>query len=275
MRCRFYQPHPLLQEIVTNIMIVSHRYDHHTELPVNLFPAIPEHSLYFYPRDPLTVHSLDGSTRFTCAPSIIIGPQVERVNLSLGYDHLVIRVGFHPGGLHRLLHLPLHELVDYTCPSQDLLGGGIREANERLALATDFAQMKQIVDGFLLCYLYKTKPEIHFDGAMRALLKAGGNLSVDYLAKESCLSTRQFERQCKERIGLSPKLFSRIIRFSKAYRMREVFPTRSWTAIAHATGYFDQMHFIRDFKIFTGVTPSAVDRELAQTPARLQADLQL
>lgn len=275
MLCRFYQPHPLLQEIVTNIMIYSHRYDRDLQLPVNLFPPIPEHSLYFYPRDPLTVHARDRGTTFTCEPSIIIGPQVERVNLSLGYDHLVIRVGFHPGGLHRLLHLPLHELVDYTCPSQDFLGGDIREINERLAIVTDFTEMKQVVEGFLLRYLYKTKPEIHFDKAMRALLKAGGNLSIDYLAKESCLSTRQFERTCKERIGLSPKLFSRIIRFSKAYRMREANPTLRWTAIAHATGYFDQMHFIRDFKVFAGVTPSAVDKELAQTPSRLQADLQL
>ncbi|HET7898212.1 MAG TPA: hypothetical protein VFL47_11090, partial [Flavisolibacter sp.] len=169
-------------------MVYCHRYDRNQPLPVNLFPAIPEHSLYFYPRDPLTVHSRDRCSTFTCEPSIIVGPQVERVNLSLGYDHLVIRVGFHPGGLHRLLHLPLHELVDYTCPSQDFLGGDIREVNERLAFVTDFTEMKQIVEGFLLRYLHKTKPEIHFDRAIRALLKAGGNLSIDYLAREACLS---------------------------------------------------------------------------------------
>ena len=275
MVCRFYQPHPLLQEIVSNIMIYSHQYDRDTDLPVNLFPAIPEHSLYFYPRDPLVVHFPEQGTTFTCQPSILVGPQVERVNLSLGYNHLVIRVGFHPGGLHRLLHLPLHEMVDYTIPSQDFLGGGVWDVNEQLGLATDFTEMKQIVESFLLRYLPKTKPEVHFDKAMQALMRAGGNLSLDYLAKESCLSIRQFERKCKERIGLSPKLFSRIIRFSKAYRMREANPAISWTSIAHAAGYFDQMHFIRDFKVFAGVTPSVVDKELAKTPSRLQADLRL
>lgn len=275
MLCRFYQPHPLLQGIVSNIMIYTHQIDRGQPLPVNLFPAIPEHSLYFYPRDPLVVHNLEKGTTQTCEPSIIVGPQVERVNLSLGHDHLVIRVGFLPGGLHRLLHQPLHELVDYTLPSQDCLGGGIRDVNEKLHFATDFTEMKTAVESFLIRQLSKTKPEIHFDKAIQALLKAGGNLSIGYLASESCLSMRQFERKCKERMGLSPKLLSRIIRFSKAYRMREVDPSLSWTSIAHASGYFDQMHFIRDFKIFAGVTPSAVDKELAQTSGRLQAELQL
>lgn len=275
MVCRFFQPHPLLRGIISNIMIYSHQYDRDLPLPVNLFPAIPEHSLYFYPRDPLVVYHLERGTTATCQPSIIVGPQVERVNLSLGHNHLVIRVGFQVGGLHRLLHLPLHEMVDYSCPSQDLLGSGIQEVNERLSLAVEFAEMKQLVEAFLLRYLSKTKPETHFDHVMRELMKAGGNLPVDYLAKESCLSFRQFERKCKERVGLSPKLFSRIIRFSKAYRMREADPSLSWTSIAHAAGYFDQMHFIRDCKVFAGVTPSAVDKELAETPSRLQVDLQL
>lgn len=261
--------------MVSNIMIYCHQYDRGTSLPVNLFPAIPEHSLYFYPRDPLVVHNLESGTTFTCQPSIIVGPQVQRVNLSLGHDHLVIRVGVHPGGLHRLLHLPLHEIVDFTCPSQDFLGGCIREVNEQLSNTSDMDQMKSIVEGLLLRLLSKTKPFTQFDSAMHVLMKAGGNLSVDFLARESCLSSRQFERRCKERIGLSPKLFARIIRFSKAYRMRESNPQLNWTSIAHAAGYFDQMHFIRDFKVFAGVTPTAVDKELAQTPSRLQADLQL
>ena len=67
----------------------------------------------------------------------------------------------------------------------------------------------------------------------------------------------------------------RIIRFSKAYRMREMNESISWTAIAHLAGYFDQMHLIRDFKVFTGVLPTMVDKELSQTPSRLQADLKL
>lgn len=275
MICQFYQPHPLLQSFVHNIMIYSHQYDRSQPLPVNLFPAIPEHSLYFYPRDPLVVHHPESGTKATCPPSIIVGPQVGRVNLSLGYDHVVVRVGFRVGGLHRLLRLPLHSLVDYTGNSEDFMGAAIRETTDRLWEATHFDEMKDIVERMLLRWLASVKPVEHFDRAMQALLKSGGNLPIEYLAKESCLGLKQFERKCKERIGLSPKLFARIVRFSKAYRMREADPSISWTAIAHTAGYFDQMHLIRDFKVFTGTLPSIVDKELAQTPSRLQADLRL
>ena len=275
MICRFYPAHPLLQSFVSNIMIYTHQYDRGKPLPVNLFPAIPEHSLYFYPRDPLTVHQLENSSTFTAPPSILVGPQVERVNLSLGYDHLVVRVGFRVGGLHRLLGLPLHRIVDYTANSEYFLGTGIRETTDRLREATDFEGMKTVVEALLLQWAGKVAPVEHLDRALQVLLAGSGNTSIAYLAKESCLSLKQFERKCKERIGLSPKLFARIIRFSKAYRMREAHPTLSWTAIAHTAGYFDQMHLIRDFKVFTGTLPTVVDKELSQTPSRLQADLLL
>jgi AraC-like DNA-binding protein len=72
---------------------------------------------------------------------------------------------------------------------------------------------------------------------------------------------------------MSPKVFARLVRFSKAYRMRENFDHLSWTSIAHDCGYFDQMHFIRDFKEFAGVAPGILERELQELPVRLQAGL--
>jgi AraC-like DNA-binding protein len=275
MICRFYPAHPLLQSFVSNIMIYTHQLDRREPLPVNLFPAIPEHSLYFYPRDPLTVHHPESGNSFTAPPSIFIGPQVERVNLSLGHDHLVVRVGFRVGGLHRLLGLPLHQMVDDTVNSEDFWGTDIRETTERLREATGFDEMKTAVEDLLLRRAGRVKPVVPMDRVLQVLLAGDDNPSIAYLAKESYLSLKQFERKCKERIGLSPKLFARIVRFSKAYRMRESNPGLSWTSIAHAAGYFDQMHLIRDFKVFTGTLPTVVDKELSKTPSRLQADLVL
>lgn len=256
-------------------MIYRLQYDRSQPLPVSLFPPIPEHSLYFYPRDPLVVHALETGATFTCKPSVIVGPQVKRVNLSLGYNHIVIRVGFLTGGLHRLLRLPLHEIVDYTCNTEDFFGNAVAQVNEQLNDTEDLLGMKEIVEKFLIGYLYKTKPAESLDAALSLLMKEGGKLPIEYIAKEACLSMRQFERKCKDRVGLSPKLFARIIRFSKAYRMREAHSNLSWTSIAHTAGYFDQMHMIRDFKMFAGVAPTFIDKELAQTPSLLQADLQL
>lgn len=98
-------------------------------------------------------------------------------------------------------------------------------------------------------------------------------MAIQELASLSCLSIKQFERKCRERIGMNPKLYARILRFSKAYRLHEVYPELSWLDIAYQAGYYDQMHMIRDFKVFAGVNPSVIEQQLLRTPLRMQKDL--
>ena len=93
------------------------------------------------------------------------------------------------------------------------------------------------------------------------LVKAQGNISAESLASKSCISLRQLERQALDRIGLPPKLFARLIRFSEAYKFKERNPHSSWTKIAYHFGYYDQMHLIRDFRNFTGTIPSSIKEE--------------
>ncbi|HSN59842.1 MAG TPA: helix-turn-helix domain-containing protein, partial [Ferruginibacter sp.] len=99
--------------------------------------------------------------------------------------------------------------------------------------------------------------------------------TIEQLASMACLSLRQFERVCRDRIGLPPKLYARLVRFSQAYRIRENSSDISWTSIAYECGYFDQMHMIRDFKEFAGVAPGIIEKELNNTHIRLQAELRL
>jgi AraC-like DNA-binding protein len=65
-----------------------------------------------------------------------------------------------------------------------------------------------------------------------------------------------------------PKLHARILRFEAALDSRARFPGRSWTDVAHAFGYYDQMHMIHDFQRFTGDTPSKILRELEDVAIR-------
>jgi transcriptional regulator GlxA family with amidase domain len=80
------------------------------------------------------------------------------------------------------------------------------------------------------------------------------------------LSIRQFERQFKQRIGLSPKFYSRLIRFSNAWILKENNPNLTWTTIAHQSGYYDQMHLIKDFKEFAAVNPKQIEQALLEMP---------
>jgi len=74
------------------------------------------------------------------------------------------------------------------------------------------------------------------------------------MARRHSLSTRHFERKFKEFAGLSPKLYSRIIRFQAATQ-HKLTGIRDLTKIAYACGYYDQSHFINDFREFSGYTP--------------------
>jgi AraC-like DNA-binding protein len=109
------------------------------------------------------------------------------------------------------------------------------------------------------------------DLAIRMLAQNTNHISIESLSNQFFLSRRQFERKSKERVGVSPQLFSRINRFTRAYKMREACSGHTWTQIAHASGYYDQAHFIRDFKTFSGILPTMVDERLSDSIRLLSA----
>ena len=61
-----------------------------------------------------------------------------------------------------------------------------------------------------------------------------------------------------EQLGVSPKLFARIVRFEAALDSKARSSTKSWTDVAHEFGYFDQMHMVHDFEVLTGGTPTDI-----------------
>ena len=169
----------------------------------------------------------------------------------------------------------MNEMMDGHYDAIDVLGPEIRIVNERLQEAVSFDAIRDVIENFLLKKLSGIKQALPFDRAMLEMLRLNGNVPIEQIASLACLSMRQFERVSKERIGISPKLYARLVRFSKAYRLRENFPQMSWTHIAYECGYFDQMHMIRDFKQFAGVAPTIIEKDLEKIPVRLQASLRL
>ena len=90
---------------------------------------------------------------------------------------------------------------------------------------------------------------------VREMLGVQAERSIDDHARHCGLARRQFERRFKECTGFPPALFQRIARFQRTYRMLEDGTATSLTDIALAGGYFDQSHFIREFKRFSGLNP--------------------
>lgn len=263
-----YAPHAGLQCFIKSIALTHYQLDKGLPVPVNPFPPQPYHTLYFYPYDKITSNS-SGSE---LAASSIVGPQLSRVDLQLNYNMLVIIVSFKPCALYRLLKIPMHELVNTHLDARLFLGKELGMVNEQLAGSENYDEMITLIQNYLLGKAESLKDMLPVDRALQSLTLVNGGINIDRLADLSCVSVRQLERQFNERIGMPPKLYFRLERFARAWNLREKHPDIAWSAIAHQCGYADQMHMIRDFKEFAGLTPGLLQAELEKTPLRLQRD---
>jgi AraC-like DNA-binding protein len=89
--------------------------------------------------------------------------------------------------------------------------------------------------------------------AAAAMQRSRGMVSVAEVAAESALSTRHLERAFQEQVGVSPKVFGRLLRLDHALELAG--SGSNWAEVASACGYFDQSHLVRDFRAMTGATP--------------------
>jgi AraC-like DNA-binding protein len=98
------------------------------------------------------------------------------------------------------------------------------------------------------------------DRAVEMILVANGMLSVNDITSTLFVTERQLERLFKNYIGLSPKFYCRIIRFNYIFQCMQKESTK-WADVLYDAGFYDQSHFIRNFKAFTGEEPSSYPLE--------------
>lgn len=255
-----FAPHPALLEYIDSVFVLN--IDFTAGGLSAIYPFVPTHNrfLCFYLHDQVKVKKQTGDF-VTKARSIIIGPQLTPVTLDLGQHHQAIVVNLKPAGMYRLLGIPMAELVDCDFDASLVMGREIDELLEQLQESRSGQEKNALTQRYLLGKLKQLKPVLPFDLAILQQVHASGNLPIEHVAAQACLSLRQFERKSYERLGLSPKVYSRMIRFSHAYKYKESAPHTSWAEIAYRCGYFDQTHFIRDFKFFAGFTPGLLTEE--------------
>jgi AraC-like DNA-binding protein len=94
------------------------------------------------------------------------------------------------------------------------------------------------------------------DGARRRLHESGGQLRIGDLAAEIGTSRRYLEMRFAEQVGLAPKTVARIARFHNAARLATMTPRRDLAELACACGYSDHAHLDREFREFSGCTPT-------------------
>lgn len=250
---RVFQPSLALQSFVSSYTVA---YNVSSETWVRRQPAYPQQYLIFYPLEPQLVSS-DGSNFQRLSNELLIGPFTEAVYLFCSPFQPVVIVALLPGALHRLTRLPLHEILNQPLDGINGFGNEMRRVNEQLGEMKMPEQMIKIVETFLLKKVQNVKEPLPIDHTFNLLIASPNQYNIAQLANLACVSLRQFERQFLEHIGTNPTTFIRQVRFAKALRLKRNRPELKWTTIAYECGYFDQMHFIRDFKQFTSATPTS------------------
>jgi AraC-like DNA-binding protein len=168
-----------------------------------------------------------------------------------------IELRFTPLGTHRLLGMPMHELVNRTVALDELLPG-VRELTDRLRGARSWAARFELVDTFLLRRLAdSTSDSPGVEWSWEHLRRTQGRAHIGTLADELGWSHRRLIVRFREHIGLTPKTLARVIRFDRAVAALRRPVVRNLADIAFDCGYFDQAHMNRDFRELAGTTPTS------------------
>jgi AraC-like DNA-binding protein len=167
-------------------------------------------------------------------------------------------IQFQPAAIHQLFGVPAVDITDCDYAAHAVLGSAASELQQLLGNAPSFQERVQIADQFIARQSLTAPAHDSIELAANDIMRNDGRCRIDFLAHHTGLSIRSFQRMFRERIGVSPKVYSRIVRFEAALRTKAASPHISWMTIAHEFGYHDQMHLIHDFRQFSGETPKGM-----------------
>lgn len=262
-------PSEYLQDYVRKYQVFRFQFDAATSPPIKFHAPRPEQCITFYIRDAQKFSQPNSSVISTYPPCVINGIYTKPLYRYGGNDFWAIKVVLQPSVLFQLIQLPLREITNNYINAEEIWGHKIRFACEQLNTLNNLDEIIVAIERFLREVITnKTEQNHPIDKVTKYLLNVENAASINWLASQSCLSPRQFIRKFEERTGISAKTFQRIIRFDKAYRMKNSYPNLDWLSIALRCDYHDYQHLAKDFKEFTLLNPPAFYEVEKTSPER-------
>ena len=192
------------------------------------------------------------------ATSILDGTNTFSRRLNFIGDVYAVGIRFKPSGAYPFFRMPIYEIVDNPYDLTDLTMNGVQEIIEQLYHAPTMTEQAHILDQWLLSLLHENRlvaSTVH--GAMGLIRQSNGQGFMSDIGDTIGLSVRQLQRQYKEQVGMSPKQHAKILRVEYARSAIKNLGHHPLSDVAYLAGYYDQSHFIREFKSVVGMTPSA------------------
>lgn len=192
--------------------------------------------------------------RIGLSPAGVTGLRKEYRIFFNAPDTGTVLVYFTETGAAHFFDFPMYELFGGSYSLRDLYPhADALSVEERLAAAAGDLERVAVVEDFLVAKLNQREEDRLVSAAIRFIKGKEGNVRIKELAEQLFISQSRFEKRFRSVVGASPKNFSSIIRFQTA--IRELSASATLTEVAHRRGYFDQAHFIKDFRSFSGQTP--------------------
>jgi AraC-like DNA-binding protein len=199
---------------------------------------------------------LDKYTRLPGA--LLCGPHSSFFVIDTAQQASVIGVHFKPGGAFPFLKMPAIELHNLHVSLEDLWGQDAELLRERLLEAQTPERKIHVLEQCLLEQAFKPlEHHCAVDCALGLFRNIHTAPAISDLADHIGISSRRFIQLFSNEVGLTPKLFARVRRFQQVLQQICIGTDLSWADVAADCGYFDQAHFIHDFKEFSGINPTA------------------
>ncbi|MBX2875767.1 MAG: AraC family transcriptional regulator [Saprospiraceae bacterium] len=252
-----FHPSPGLRDLVDLFFSIR--------LPDSLPPSSPAElivpdgtmGLLFVQRGNLHRSQLRGTSE-VLGESYIFGQKTKSVYYQFNQSQLdVFGAKLKPGAMMKIFGLSPQELTDALLPAHIVLGQKMRELEEQMAGAPEAASRLKSLESFLLQARREKKDKDKLlDAFIYHITRVHGNISVRELASHFHVGYKRLERLFKTYTGLTPKQFCRIIRFNATLYYQKQENVSTLTDLAYSAGYFDQMHFIKEVKSMTNLSPS-------------------
>jgi AraC-like DNA-binding protein len=189
---------------------------------------------------------------------LICGARSQPLVLGTATPLRLMAAVFKPGGGFPFAGCPAGELQNLQVPLSAFWPSETADLREHLGEAPTNRERFRVLVRFLIQRLRASRrshPAVHY--AIRQFQSGDAASTVASIRDQVGMSAERFIDMFRRDVGLPPKLFARLARFGRVLQRVDTAADVDWADLAVSTGYFDQPHFIGDFRQFAGVTPSA------------------
>ncbi len=253
---KIYKPSSPLKYFIDHFFYYTdYNPNHHVEcfLPdgeVQLIFDLTDTSNYIYDNDTLEPIQL-------CRKVWLSGFRTKPISIPSGQNSEMLIVQFKKGKAFSFLQPPMQQLMNLVVDAELVMNPAILSIREQLQDISDPNQKCQVLEMQLL-KIYQNQlhenPFVNF--AVSTILASPNQCSIKMISDKAGYSQKHIIKMFKEQVGVTPKTFLRVVRFQKAIQQIEMQNHVDWSAVAYDGGYYDQSHFIADFKHFSGFSPT-------------------